>query len=472
MTTVAQFSIVPEDVTQGLNDGYYRGETNGQTCENNWGGHQNRIVVDTSGNVRCLYLTLNTSNGVTSWKLMKRSIPNTNFGVGTWSIEATGTTFDDVDVFLDPRDQTCYVTAWPNGTLSIYSSRDNYQSAYAVPGNWESLPAVSRHYGGVGISPDGTIAFKASRELTYITYPTDSTNTEYTTIKYNTATAQWSNTPYVKKYIGNRYAYDYIWCDPYPLNQGNVIYGSPLWDAYYLACGYPGVGGGYEFPGYKFWSSLPQDDSAWFEFNDQLRDPNHLTAVADPSMYPFDAYRDSFGRTFIILYCAGDGSSTLTANSRVQGMYLVVFDQSRRKIYDKIMPAINGYGFPRLLEDYNHNLYMFWLNQGATAPACTLHTITQLSNPASPTINTNFTVNGSTGSGFTDLSSTIYPYAPENRCSVICRPRNGSQLLSNYVDMELRFYNTLNNGGSYNTSNAAAYANGPQRVMYAQLQLS
>src|SRR5262249_49367901 len=104
----------------------------------------------------------------------------------------------------DPATDTAHVVAFPAQIAKVMSS-PSFAPVTIRSGEWNVQDAA---YQGVAIGSDGTLVVK--NQYDYLTggVSTKDTATDYAAGKWNGSA--WVFNPVVKKYIGERYCYDYI----------------------------------------------------------------------------------------------------------------------------------------------------------------------------------------------------------------------------------------------------------------------
>jgi len=420
------------------------------TVYNSWGSHQTRITQHSDGSIRLLYLNTDATGKNVAWHLMLRNLS------GQWSQEASGISTDDVTLMRDARNDRAYVLSWPNSVPTIYSS-PGYNGS-VIPGNWQNLPS-SRHYGNSGISKDGTICLKASHEFATKPY-TSVTNTEYACGSFSDTSQTWSWSDYVSRYIGLRYAYDYIFPNPEGLAQG--MYATSSSDLYKDASDFPNLDpnyGTYVFDGIRVYASSLNTDATWLNTDSKIPATSSLTSsgvVLAPYMRVHESLVDSKGRIFTNYYADNPYDTS------VRSMYVSVANASGSVLFQSKWTAVPTFGTTRLIEDSQNRLWLLWTGQGSSATQVWLYPIIESSSGG----NISFT----TGK-YTDLSAAFNPYSIQGSLFVAA-PRGGNDK-SLYIDA---IYNTcwttyqantnFSNSQCYNSDNS-----GHQRVFYARIRL-
>jgi hypothetical protein len=375
---------------------------------NHWGGHQQRITHHADGSVRLLYLVTNPNGGY-YWRVMKRSAATSP----DWTQEASGTATDDVVLVHDPVSDKALVVAWTNSVPTVYASPS--YGATTIPGTWQNLSTSSRHYGNVGIGPDGTLCIKASVELA-TTVPTSNTETVYTCGKYSTSTSAWSWNPQVVQSIGLRHAYDYLF--PGGFGDYSKVVATAQWDLYKDAANLPNLATNYVFNGVRFYTTGVADTLSWQQHDPVAPYYAPSTSTVAPVVRPIDAFIDSQSRVWMSYYVNDP------LNATPSGLYLAASDKAGNVLYKSQLP-LPTYGYVRVFEDAKGRRWVLWTNQGSQGTQVYLYPL-NVSGTSSLTV--------SLGSK-TDLSSAFAPYSIQG--SPILSLQRGGQTPGNVLEGEM-----------------------------------
>ncbi len=417
-------------------NGAYPGQAGLRGPDTGWGGHQPRFAKQKDGTMWMLCLVL--ISGVSFWELSKRSPVN-----GRWQVWASGDTYDDVTLLQDSRDGAIYVTAFPAGVWTIFSSRDNFVGRVPVKGDWQALPDSARHYGNTAIGEDGTISFKASRELTPLHYVTDNTCTETISGQYNLETKTWNWGTFRSVNIGNRCAYDYLFVTKGV--QDNSFFDVSQSDLHYDAAGFPLLSAWkYIFNGFRF-------SSGGASVHRQLDDPNASTRTLNIVMRLEDVLMDSSGVINVLYYVQGAESLAWE-----QGFYCDRISQSGSLLARTKIPTYYNSGNIRIHEDDLGVKRIIYTNTGPLESKMFIYTISV--DPISGLLI--FTP--------TDLSPTIKLLAPQAYTAFLAVPRGGNKR-DGFIDMILNFRDTRYSGNNYDFSKS--YENGGVNLYYMRIQL-
>jgi hypothetical protein len=381
----------------------------GSGIVNQWGGHQVRVTHHNDGSVRLLYISLNTTTGAYNWKLLRRS----SAVAPDWKLEASGTSNDDISLLRDPVTDQAYVVAWPNSVPTIYASPS--YAPVTIPGTWESMSPNSRHYGGVGIAPDGTLCIKASVELP-TSVPTTSTNTVYECGKHVSATGGWSWQPQVTHYIGLRHAYDYLF--PGGFGDASQLVATAQYDLYKDAAGLPNLNTSYVFNGLRFYATGVGSAASWYQSDPAAPLSEPVTTVNAPVERPMDNFIDSQRRIWN-LYSLSDPSNLTPA-----GIYLSITDSNGSVIYKQKL-ALPTYGYARHVEDAKGRHWLLYTNQGSQATQFQLYPVT---------VNATATPMTVTLGAMVDLSRSVAPYSIQ--AEPLLSVQRGGQTVGNVLEGE------------------------------------
>lgn len=422
---------------------------------NSWGLHQPRITRHSDGSIRVLYLNTDSSTNVI-WHVMLRD------NAGQWSQEASGISTDDVVLMRDARNDRAYVLAWPSSVPTIYAS-PSYTTSQ-IPGSWQVLGSTARHYGNAGISSDGTVCLKASREFSTLPL-TSITNTEYACGSFSTSSETWNWSVLVPHNIGRRYAYDYIFPNPSGLASGSM-YAASSSDLHKDASDVPNLDpgwGNYVFDGIRFYSTALNSDATWANTDNKISaDAAEAWAAATgskvqaPTMRLHESFIDSRGRIFAG-YFAEDPS-----DSSVRGMYMAVTNSSGSMLFQAKWPRVPTFGATRIFEDSQNRLWLLWNGQGSRSTNVWLYPIIETTNGGVTTFTTG---------AYTDISASFNPYSIQGSL-YLAVPRGGNDK-SLFVDA---IYNTCwttyQSGVNFDSSKCYnSDRSGRQRVFYTRIRL-
>lgn len=422
---------------------------------NSWGQHQPRITQHTDGSTRILYLSTDAERNVI-WRLMLRK------PTGAWSLEATGTSNDDVMLIRDPLTDKAHVLAWPAGIPTITTFPDAIPNV--IPGSWGVYPPTARHYAALGVASDGTTCLKASKEL-YREQSTLRTSVEYECGTYSSATKAWNWSPFVSHYVGPRFTYDYIF--PAPQGLSRAIYGMATSDLYKEVTEVPDLDtayGNYVFNGIRAYSMSIDSDRVWS--NRDIRIARNApkekaldTKVSAPAMRLQDALIDSQGRSFSAFFV--DDSSA----PGVRGLFLAVSDRSGALVFESKLKLPN-YGYVRLYEDAKNRMWLLWCATGSQASQFYLYPIIESAKPPSSGSPAAFELGK-----YTDLSASFSSYVLYDNL-YLAVPRGGNDR-SQYLDV---IFNACSSqyvkGTAFDgTQCYGADGAGRQRVFYMRIAL-
>jgi hypothetical protein len=124
-----------------------------------WGGHQSRVVRNSSGDVYVVYVAESGSVGALEWRVMARGRD------GRWSRIGQGSAGrEPAHLLLGPRDEL-YVVAFPDDGPTLSTGRRSRAGRITwtqerVPGDWVR---AQRAYGAAGIGPTGRICILRSQ---------------------------------------------------------------------------------------------------------------------------------------------------------------------------------------------------------------------------------------------------------------------------------------------------------------------
>ncbi|HEX8438017.1 hypothetical protein [Archangium sp.] len=414
----------------------------GDQIYNHWGGNQPRITRHADGTIRVLYLK--TSGGLVNWRLMKRA-PAT----ASWTEEATGTSTDDVVLVRDPVSDLAHVVAYWQSVPTVYSS-PTFTPGTTIPGSWQELPPTSRHYSAVGIGADGTLCYKASRELP-TPVPTSNTQTQYICGRHD-GLSTWTWEAQQTMSIGLRYAYDYMF--PGASGDANRLVATAQSDLYKTAAGYPNSANNYIFNGIRLYSTGAGDTASWSqsELVVPYSAPPSTTSV--PTARQKDGFIDSAGRVFSTYFVEPSAGASTPA----RGHYTVMADSAGNVLFGTRWASVPTFGGTRIFEDGKNRLWLLWTGQGSLFTYVYLYPI--IEDPVTHVFSLG---------AMTDLSTAFWPYSI-NGMPMLAVPRGG-QLIDNVVDATFAASDTVYVSGS---PLGPEYPNGKadhQRIFYFRIHL-
>lgn len=370
---------------------------------NSWGWHQPRITRHADGSVRLVYNVLNARGG-DSWRLMKRQGE-----AGPWVLEATGDKFDDAFLLRDPVSDRAHVVTSPNSVRTVYSSPDFVPAM--IPGVWPFSSNAARQYSGAGIGQDGTLCYKAYDEGVSVI---ENANTliSYICGRLNAA-GSWKWNAKVDQYIGQRYAYDYL----FPGVQAGIdgFVATAQRDVHKIAAGWPSAVDNYVFDGVRLYRTGYASNAGWSQSEIVPASPSLATAPVAPVQRQYDAFVDSGNRMHVITF------REHPADARVRGFYITVSDMSGTVILNRKL-NVPEYGFVRLFESSNGRLWLMWAGGDTNATQLFLYPVTVSLSPVFDLLL----------SGYTDLSAVVAPYRLQANM-FFAVPRGGNQK-NNFID--------------------------------------
>lgn len=409
--------------------------------DNIWGGHQLRIATDRKDVVHALYLR--GVDGKLQWRLMKRTRS------GTWQEEATGWTTDDVNLVRDARSDAVHVFSWVASVPTVSDSPAF--DGRPLPGDWQVMDIASRHYGAVGIAPDGTACLKVSFERQ--TLPTTSdTDLRYVCGTYDGASASWKwLTPRVQA-IGPRHAYDYL----FPGADGGRRFVSVAQrDQHKNAAGVPNAGNAWVFNGVRLFAGEATSPDGWVQRD--LAEPVETVALATraPQTLQVDALVDSKRRVWSAYRMTDPNDPS------AWGLYLVVADTAGRLLYRARLGELPNYGTVRLVEDASGQFWLLWSNKGKLKTQLVLYPLEESERDGQ----LQFVVGRAS-----DLSASFAPYALDGM-PLIAAVRGGTSR-RNVIDGLMFMCTTPYDGTPYDTSRCyQPEGRGQQRALHFRIRL-
>lgn len=370
---------------------------------NSWGLHQPRITRHSDGSVRLIYNVLNAGSG-DSWRLMKKQEES-----GAWALETTGDKFDDAFLLRDPVNDRAHVITSPNSVRTVYSSPDFVP--VTIPGAWPFSSNAARQYSGAGMGQDGTLCFKGYDEGISV-IENANTLVSYTCGRMNTSRS-WIWNAKVDHYIGQRYAYDYVFPGVQAGFDGFVA--TAQRDVHKIAAGWPSAVDNYVFDGIRLYRTGYSSDTGWSQAEIVPAFPASAVAPVVPVQRQYDAYIDSGNRVHVISFREHPD------DARVRGFYITVSDMNGTVVLNRKL-NVPEYGFVRLFESANGRLWLMWAGGDANATQLFLYPVSVALSPA-------FDLQLS---GYTDLSATVAPYRLQANM-FLAVPRGGNQK-NNFID--------------------------------------
>lgn len=313
-----------------------------------WGGHQPRYVVHDDGVERLLYIRGDLSGPGRNWRLMRRA-PN-----GGWAQEATGQTDSDAFLMREPITDTAHIVSFPNQTPTVHS-----QSGFLpvrIPGSW---PTQANAYQGAGIGPSGALVIKTQFDQKLNNVDTQTTETHYGAGQLVGFT--WEFNPVVKKYIGERYAYDFIlpgaWGNPAEFADVS------LRDILKGVAGFPGLNVSYVFDGVRQVRTGLSDSQGWAQV-DLIPKRSIVVDGAITHMAGQDVFADSKGRLLSLYRIADPGKDVASF------VFLTASDAAGNRLGPQIKLDLGGN--LRFYEDAKNRLWLLQIVSG-TVPWVRLH---------------------------------------------------------------------------------------------------
>lgn len=345
--------------SDGVSDPYY--------IMNQWGGHQGRITRHHDGTVRVLYLRPNSDAlNTLEWRVLARASAS-----GTWSVEQSGVSSDDVNLLRDPASDAALVVAYPNSAPTVYVLPS--RSGTAIPGSWAHIGSNGRHYSAAGIGQDGTLCFKTSVELPTLK---ETSNTETHLICGNYSPLKgWHWGAQKSQNIGNRYGYDYLF--PGGFGSSGQLVATAQSNLKYTAAGYPHANPlqNYVFNGVGIYTANTSGygDLVLRQLLPAYHTPNPVEATVPPLARMIDSFNDSQHR-IITTYYAEPGSG---AGTPVRGFYTVIANPDGSVLPAIYWSGVAQYGSVRIFEDGSKRLWLLWTGQGVSQTRMKLYALQQ-----------------------------------------------------------------------------------------------
>lgn len=382
-----------------------------------WGGHQPRIVRDSTGLVSIVYLENPTTTSplptTTTWRLVSQTSP------GVWQRRRSGQTDDDVFLLLAPNDRPT-VIGYQGGIPYSYTG---LFSGVKVP-NWPMTSGYNhpRQYGGAGIGPDGTVCLKASMETTVVPgqSSTLTTKSALSCGLVGAATVGWQTWPYVTPTYRERHAYDYV----HPKWDGSpVVLAAAQRDVEI------GLTGTYSFNGVEKWVANLSGSTAT-SFDASTFYPNTSTAT------------DTVKEVDNIILANGLMMSVVW-HDPARTWSLKVQDLATGQFTDTAL-GLPSYGYARVVEPFAGQPYIVWTNRGPSQSQAAIYGLTlDTSNGVRYVLNPNYQSIAGIYSAGQMISGPIYVAA-----------RRGGTKLSSTIDA---FFLSCATDGCPNYSDGSIY---------------
>lgn len=313
---------------------------------NNWGGHQVRHVLHRDGTERVVYVGGAPEGRRRSWHLMKRA-PN-----GDWMEESAGQTDHEVFLLRDPSTDTAHLLAFPLGVPTVYASP--MFKPQTIPG-WakETYPYIS-----AGIGADGTLIVKSySDQLIGHQYTRD-TEMQYVSGRFRNGA--WAFRPPVKKYVGDRYTYDYVL--PGAFGNPEEFADVGIRNLAKNVAGVPDNKDAYVWDGVRQFKTAVSSADA-LSYQDLIPKRTRLGKATSKAtfMYAQDVFADSKGRLLSLHSVSDDGKPGVT--------HFTVSDAAGNRLQQTTLPI--G-GNIRIYEDAKHRLWLLRMLAGTGEHASAL----------------------------------------------------------------------------------------------------
>lgn len=439
------------------------------SLHNTWGNNQSRITRHADGTVRLAYLTRPIEERRVPYKVMKRS-PWT----GTWSIETTGETSENLHLIRHPVNDAAVVMEWP--FFQPYKNRRPYirmspqwiSNEVSVRG-LQGVTSSTARRDGLGISEGGTLCFVLS-------YSNGSTlekpaySLEYACGTLAKGDNSWVWGEYFRRNIGYSYAYPFVFSGAGGVERKLLIAAMHNESARNL--GYISVPPGtFIRDGFKVFVTDPYDASAWNETYALRQYPLIANADRVPQRIPSDHLIDSRGRLLSIHRDSGQGTGV---NPSAAGHYLTVTsitgaELSQTKLNLSTVNVsgrpLGGYGSLKLVEDDRHRLWIVYRDLGVRYSEIGIYRLEEKPGLVFRLVD------------YTSFKDDFYPYPIE--MIRIASPRSGNAL-DNGVDgiaygcRNTYSPNALYSYGSDSTNECYSIDGKPdanQRVFYFRIRL-